>query len=41
MFPCAYVLMTNKTQAIYKKVIHELKSSALSLGIELTPDTDL
>ncbi len=36
MFPCAYVLMTNKTKSSYKKVINELKSSALSLGLLLS-----
>jgi hypothetical protein len=27
MFPCAYVLMTNKTEESYKRVLDELKST--------------
>ena len=37
MFPSAYILMTNKTEKSYKRVLHELKTSALLIGFDLHP----
>jgi hypothetical protein len=41
MFPCAYVLMTTKTEESYKRVLDELKSAALSLGHDFHPSAIL
>ena len=38
MIPCAYILLTGKSEYLYKKVILELKEAALMLQLQLQPE---
>ncbi len=36
--PCGFILLTNKTELLYKKMLRELKDAALNIRLELKPE---